>query len=97
MQATTEGQLAETVKEELEQILEAAQEEEENEHSEEWLNAFSQEAEEAAALKLAAEEAEEQAGRLITPWEMELKMLEDWLNNPEPAGELTEELSCQRR
>jgi hypothetical protein len=70
--------------------LEAAQEEKKNEHSEEWLNAFSQEAEEAAALKLAAEEAEEQAGRLITPWEMELEMLEDWLNNPEPAGELAE-------
>jgi hypothetical protein len=64
----------------------------ENEHSEEWLNTFSQEAEkkEAAALKLAAEEAEEQADRLITPWEMELEMLEDWLNNPEPAGELAE-------
>jgi hypothetical protein len=31
----------------------------ENEHSEEWLNAFSQEAEEAVALKLTAEEAEE--------------------------------------
>jgi hypothetical protein len=89
--ATTEGQLAETVKEELEQISEAAQAGEENEHSEEWLNAFSQEAEEAAALKLAAEEAEEQAGRLITPWEMELKMLEDWLNNPGPARELAEE------
>jgi hypothetical protein len=40
MKATTEGQLAETVREEeLEQTLEAAQEdEEENEHSEEWLN-----------------------------------------------------------
>jgi hypothetical protein len=39
--ATTVGQPAETVKEELEQTLEAAQEEEENEHSEEWLNTFS--------------------------------------------------------
>jgi uncharacterized membrane protein YcjF (UPF0283 family) len=38
------------------------QEEEENEHSEEWLNDFSQEAEkkEAVALKLAAKEAKEQ-------------------------------------
>jgi hypothetical protein len=87
---TEEGQPAETVKEELKQTLGAAQEEKENEHSEEWLNAFSQEAEEAAALKLAAEEAEEQADKLITPWEMELQMLEDWLNNPEPAGELAE-------
>jgi hypothetical protein len=58
--ATTEEQSAETVREEeLEQIFEAAQEGEENEHSEEWLNAFSQEAEEAVALKLTAEEAEE--------------------------------------
>jgi hypothetical protein len=57
---TTEGQLAETVREEegLEQISEAAQAGEENEHSEEWLNIFSQEAEEAVALKLTAKEAE---------------------------------------
>jgi DNA replication protein DnaD len=94
--ATTEEQSAVTVRkeEELEQTLEAAQAEaeEENEHSEEWLNDFSQGAEkkEAVALKLAAKEAKEQAGRFITPWEMELEMLEDWLNNPEPARELTE-------
>jgi hypothetical protein len=58
---TTEEQSAETVKEELEQVLETAPEayEEENEHSEECLNAFNQEAEEAVALKLTAEEAEE--------------------------------------
>jgi hypothetical protein len=58
---TEEGQLAETVREnELEQISEAAQEgDEEDEHSEECLNAFSQEAEEATALKLTAEEVEE--------------------------------------
>ena len=43
---------------------------------------------EAVALKLIEEEAEEQEDRLITPWEMELEMLEDWLNNLEPAGEL---------
>jgi hypothetical protein len=45
--ATTERQLAETVKEEeeLEQISKAAQVEEGNEHSEEWLKIFSQEAE----------------------------------------------------
>jgi PIN domain nuclease of toxin-antitoxin system len=48
-------------------------------------------------LKLAAKEAEERADKVITPWEMELKMLEDWLNNPEPARELTEfELSEKR-
>jgi hypothetical protein len=57
--ATTEEQLTATVREEgLEQISEAAQAGEENEHSEEWLNIFSQEAEE-AALKLTVEEAGE--------------------------------------
>jgi hypothetical protein len=42
----------------LEQISEAAQAEEGNEHSKEWLKVFSQEAEKetTAALKLAAEE-----------------------------------------
>jgi hypothetical protein len=50
-----------TVKEELEQVLEAAQAEEEDEHSEEWLNTFSQEAEKTATLELA--EAEEEEGR----------------------------------
>jgi hypothetical protein len=91
--ATTEEQSTATVREEgLEQISEAAQEGRENEHSEEWLNDFGQGAEkkEAIALKLAAKEAKEQAGRFITPWEMELEMLEDWLNNPEPARELAE-------
>jgi ABC-type branched-subunit amino acid transport system ATPase component len=53
---TREGQPTVTVKEELEQMLEAAQAEEEDEHSEEWLNIFSQEAEKTAALKLAAGE-----------------------------------------
>jgi hypothetical protein len=91
---TRERHPTETVKEELEQVFETAQaeEEEKNEHSEEWLNTFSQEAEkkEAVALKMTAEEeAEEQVDRLLTPWEMELEMLEDWLNNPGPAGELT--------
>jgi hypothetical protein len=57
--AATERQLAETVKEEeeLEKISKASQAEEGNEHSEEWLNFFSQEAETetTAALELAAE------------------------------------------
>jgi hypothetical protein len=68
--------------------LEAAQAEEES--SEERLNDFGQGAERAVALELAAKETEEKAGRSITPWEMELEMLEDWLNNPEPTRELTE-------
>jgi hypothetical protein len=60
--ATTAEQSAVTVRKEegLEQTLEAAQaDEEENEHSEEWLNTFSQEAERAVALELTAKEAEE--------------------------------------
>jgi hypothetical protein len=73
----------------LEQISEAAQEEN-NEHSKEWLNAFIQEDEEVAALKLTTEEAEDKADIFLTPWEMELEMLEDWLNNLELVGEMTE-------
>jgi hypothetical protein len=64
--ATTEeqSQLTMTVKEELEQVFETTQAQEEadkveNELSEECLNAFSQEAEEAVALKLIAEEGKE--------------------------------------
>jgi hypothetical protein len=59
--ATVAEQSAVTIRKEegLEQTLEAAQADEENEHSEECLNAFSQEAEEDVALKLTAEEAEE--------------------------------------
>jgi hypothetical protein len=34
---------------------------------------------------------EEQADVVLTPWEMELEMLEDWLNNPEQAEEHSEE------
>jgi hypothetical protein len=88
--AAEQSQRMMIVKEELEKTLEAAQAEEENEHSEECLNIFSQEAERAIALELAAKEAKEQAGKVITPWEMELAMLEDWLNNPGLAKELTE-------
>jgi hypothetical protein len=88
---TTEvGQPAETIREALEQTLEVAQAKREDEHSEECFNAFNQEPEEAVALKLAVEEVEEQVGRLITPWEMELEMLEDWLNNSETTRELVE-------
>jgi hypothetical protein len=79
----------------LEQISEAAQGEE-NEHSEEWLNAFSQEAKkkEVAALNLTKKE-KEQANRLLTPWEMELEMLEDWMNNPEPVGDYHEQILAE--
>jgi hypothetical protein len=76
---------------------EIARVEGEREHSKECINTFSKGAEEVAALKLAAEDAEEQVDGFISPWEMELEMLEDWLNNPEPARELKEcELSEKR-
>jgi hypothetical protein len=42
------------------------------------------------ARKLIVEEVEEQADRLLTPWEMEIEMLEDWLNNLEPTGHFHE-------
>ena len=29
-------------------------------------------------------EEEQNAAKMLTPWEKELEMLEDWLNNPEP-------------
>jgi hypothetical protein len=60
-QQQKKGQLAETVKEELEQVFETAQveEEEDDEHSEEWLNIFSQETEKTATWEFAEEEEEE--------------------------------------
>jgi hypothetical protein len=84
------GQPVETFREVVEHTLEAAQEGE-DEHSKECLNAFNQEAKEAATLKLAAEEAEEKVEKMITPWERELDMMEDWLNNSEPIDEFHEE------
>jgi hypothetical protein len=78
----------------MEQMLEAAQEEG-KEHSKEWLDSFSQEAEKetAAALKLTAEE--EHGDKMFTPWEKELEMLEDWLNNPEPVDDCREKTVMQ--
>jgi hypothetical protein len=95
--ATEERQPAVTVMEkEMEQISEAAQAEE-KEHSEEWLKIFSQEAEgeTAAALKLTAREEEEHADKMLTPWEKELEMLEDWLNHPEPVDDCHEQTVMQ--
>jgi hypothetical protein len=59
--ATAEEQSVETVKEELEQVFETTQakaDEGENEHSEEWLITFSQEAERVVALELTTKEEE---------------------------------------
>jgi hypothetical protein len=33
---------------------------------------------------------EEHADKMLTPWEMELEMLEDWLNNPEQVDDCHE-------
>jgi len=65
---------------------------EEKEHLEEWLKIFSQEAEGeiAAALKLKAREEEEHADKMLSAWEMELEMMEDWLNHPEPVDDCHE-------
>jgi hypothetical protein len=49
-----------TVKQKLEQMVGTAQEDQENDCSEEWLNDFIQEAEETVALELTAEEDAEE-------------------------------------
>jgi hypothetical protein len=92
---TTKRQLAVTVMM-MEQISEAAQAEE-KEHLEEWLKIFNQEAEgeTAAALKLTVREEEEHADKILTPWEKELEMLEDWLNHLEPVDDCHEKTSMQ--
>jgi hypothetical protein len=38
---------------------------------------------------------EEHADEILTPWEMELKMLEDWLNHPEPVNDCHEQTVMQ--
>jgi hypothetical protein len=35
------------------------------------------------------------AVKMLTPWEKELEMLEDWLNNLEPEDGFQERQSCQ--
>jgi hypothetical protein len=32
---------------------------------------------------------------MLTPWEMDLEMLEDWLNNPEPIDDYREQTVMQ--
>jgi hypothetical protein len=57
---TTEGKLAETIKGELDQTLEATQvDEEDDEHSKEWLNILSQETEKTATWEFVVAEEEE--------------------------------------
>jgi hypothetical protein len=38
---------------------------------------------------------EEHAYMMLTPWEMELEMLEDWLNHPEPVDDCHEQTIMQ--
>jgi hypothetical protein len=38
---------------------------------------------------------EEHAVELLSPWEKELEMLEDWLNHPEPIGDCREKTVMQ--
>jgi hypothetical protein len=38
---------------------------------------------------------EEHADKMLTPWEMELEMLEDWLNHPEPVDDCHEKTVMQ--
>jgi hypothetical protein len=38
---------------------------------------------------------EEHADKMLTPWEKELEMLEDWLNHPEPVDDCHERQSCR--
>jgi hypothetical protein len=75
---TTEvGQLAETVrKKNWSRYLEAAQAEEEDEHSEEWLNIFSQETEKTAALELAEVEKRKKQTTLV--WLICMNKLKPW-------------------
>jgi hypothetical protein len=72
-----------------------AEGDEEDEYLEEWHKNFSQVAETKTptALKLTTEE--EHTVKMLTPWEMELEMLEDWLNHPEPVDDCHEETVMQ--
>jgi len=40
-------------------------------------------------------EEEENTIKMLTPWEKELEMLEDWLNHPEPVNDCHEKKVMQ--
>jgi len=46
-------------------------------------------------LNYAQEVEEEHLSNMLTPWEEELEMLEDWLNNPEPERDYHKETIMQ--
>jgi hypothetical protein len=68
---TREGKPYLTVKEELEQILEASQVGG-DENSEEWLNIFIQEVEKETTATMKLTSREEHGDKLITPWEVKV-------------------------
>jgi hypothetical protein len=46
-------------------------------------------------MSKAAPAEEEHADKMLTPWEKELEMLEDWLNHPEPVDDCHEQTVMQ--
>jgi hypothetical protein len=67
----------------------------EEEHSVEILKSFSQEAKQGITTSLKVVAEEEHADKMLTPWEMELEMMEDWLNHPEPVDNYREKTVMQ--
>jgi hypothetical protein len=83
-----EGQLVVTfIEENMEQTLMFSLAKEE-ENSVELLEIFSQDAEQEVTGVLEVVEIEEEhAVNMLTPWDKDLKMLEDWLNHIEPVND----------
>jgi hypothetical protein len=48
------------------------------------------EEEEIEKMLMSSPVEEKHANEMLTPWEKELEMLEDWLNNPEPVDDYHE-------
>jgi hypothetical protein len=53
------------------------------------------EEEEMEQMLISSPAEEEHADKMLTPWEKELEMLEDWLNNPEPVDDCHEQTVMQ--
>jgi len=68
---------------------------EEGEHSAEMIEIFSQKVEQGVTTALEVVAEEEHADKMLTPWDMELEMLEDWLNHPEPIDDCHEQTVMQ--
>jgi hypothetical protein len=63
---------------------------EEEENSTEMLKIFNQEAEQGITTALEVVAEEEHVDKMLTPWEMDLEMLEDWLKHPKPVDDCHE-------